>query len=297
VAAHAKVSVLVLGTLGWDLLNPGKNANPNAYEREGHDRTSLALPPNQYRSAAALAPSRTGTPLLCVLMHGGSLQLGSLLADCTAIVDAWFPGQQGGAGLSDVVFGVTNPSGRSPQTYYSSDDELPPLGNMDLYAKKGTTYRYYFGKPDIPFGFGLSYSSFKYKGLVLNATRIGHCDSVSVSVVVTNVGDVDGHEVVQLYVTQPAATVKAPRVRLGDFARVFIAAGSSVTVSLLLTPKYHAVVLDEGNTSFFHPSIAVEAGAIGVHVGGGQPGFATGVLHANVTVTTGGPLTTFYQCA
>ena len=73
-------------------------------------------------------------PLRCVLIHGGSIKLGSLLDDCTAIIDAWYPGQQGGAGFADVVTGKVNPAGRSPQTYYKDDGQLPKLGNMDLYA-------------------------------------------------------------------------------------------------------------------------------------------------------------------
>ena len=131
-AATAQLSVVVLGTLGWDRLNPGDNPNPNAYEREGHDRTSIALAGQQYDLATALA--KTGTPLLCVLIHGGSLKLGSLLDDCTAIVDTWFPGQQGGAGFADLIFGKASAGGRSPQTYYRDDSELPKLGNMDVYA-------------------------------------------------------------------------------------------------------------------------------------------------------------------
>jgi hypothetical protein len=109
---------------------------------------------------------------------------------------------------------------------------------MDLYHGKGTTYRYYSGKPTIPFGFGLSYSTFEYKNLRLNATTIGHCDSVSVSVDVTNTGAVDSDEVVQMYVKTPDASVKAPRVRLADFERVAIPKGSTVMVSLTLAPKY-----------------------------------------------------------
>lgn len=155
-AAKAKLAVVVLGLLGWDMQKDGPNADPNAYEHEGHDRTSIALPANQYKLAADLAKNSAKTPLLCVLIHGGSIKLGSLMDDCTAIVDAWYPGQQGGAGFADVIFGRVNPAGRSPQTYYADDTELPKLGNMDLYAGKGTTYRYYSGKPTVPFGFGLS---------------------------------------------------------------------------------------------------------------------------------------------
>lgn len=198
VADKAKLTVLVLGLLGWDNQKDGPNPDPNGCEHEGHDRTSIALPANQYKLASALAAPGS-PPLLCALIHGGSIKLGSLLDDCTAIVDAWYPGQQGGAGFADVIFGKVAAAGRSPQTYYSDDSELPKLGNMDLYAGQGTTYRYYSGKPTIPFGFGLSYSTFEYKNLKLNATSIGHCDSVAVSVDVTNTGAVDSDEVVQMY--------------------------------------------------------------------------------------------------
>ena len=206
-------------------------------------------------------------------------------------------GQQGGAGLADVVFGKVSPAARSPQTYYSSDAELPELGDMDLYAHKGITYRYYNGEPVIPFGFGLSYTRFSYSNLVLNATSIGHCDSVRVTVDVSNIGDFDGDEVVQLYVKTPAATVKAPRVRLGDFERVFVGKGDTQKVSLVLTPKYHSVVMNENKDSFWHPHIEVEEGAFTVHVGGGQPDWTSGVLSASINVTTGGALTTHYRCS
>ena len=232
-----------------------------------------------------------------------------------------YPGQQGGAGFADIVTGKVNPAGRSPQTYYKDDTQLPKLGNMDLYADNGTTYRYFSGDPDVPFGFGLSefhclctiillaapkasyrchdvgYTTFKYSNLKFNASMIGHCDSVGVSVDVSNnVDGVDGEEVVQLYVKTPGATVKAPRVRLADFARVAIDAGQTVTVQLLLTPKYFSVVKDEGNSSFWHPQIAVEAGELELSVGGGQPDFASGVLKGKVTVTDSGALTTHYRC-
>eukprot|EP01051_Picozoa_sp_SAG22_P009236 SAG22_NODE_755_length_7442_cov_2.270598_4_plen_304_part_00 len=286
------------GTIGCNDITQNidveSDRDPNAYEREGHDRTSIALAGNQYALAAALAKS--GTPVLCVLIHGGSIKLGSLREDCTAIVDAWFPGQQGGAGLADVVFGKVSPAGRSPQTFYADDSDLPAEGDMDLYAGLGTTYRYFRGQPTIPFGFGLSYTTFRYTGLTLNTTAIDHCESVGATVVVTNTGKVDSDEVVQLYVKTPNATVEAPRVRLADFARVHIAAGATATVLLVVHPKYFSVVKNEGTNSFWTPSIEVEAGALAIHAGGGQPDFTDGVLSASVVVKAGGALSTEYKC-
>ena len=138
---------------------------------------------------------------------------------------------------------------------------------------------------------------FTYSNLKLSATSIGHCDSVTVTVDVTpSSDDVDGEEVVQLYVKTPSVSVKAPRVRLADFARVAVGSGETVTVTLELTPKYFSVVKDEGNSSFWEPSIAVEAGELELSVGGGQPDFTDSVLKGKVTVKEGGALTTQYAC-
>jgi beta-glucosidase len=144
---------------------------------------------------------------------------------------------------------------------------------------------------------GVGYTRFTYANLKFNTSTIGHCDSIKVSVDVSNsVDGVDGEEVVQLYVKTPDATVKAPRVRLADFARVAIDAGKTVTVELVVSPKYFSVVKNEGNSSFWHPQIAVEAGALELSVGGGQPDFASGVLKGKVTVKNSGALTTHYTC-
>ena len=108
-----------------------------------------------------------------------------------------------------------SPSGRSPQTFYSSDAELPKtIAEYDLYAGKGTTYRYYTGTPDVHFGFGLSYTTFAYANIRANASAVGPCDTVAVSVDVRNTGSAVADEVVQLYVTTPGLAVPAPLKRL-----------------------------------------------------------------------------------
>eukprot|EP00936_MAST-01D_sp_MAST-1D-sp1_P000772 g772.t1 len=299
-AASAKVSVLVLGILGWDRQDPGPNASPNAYEREGHDRTSISLAGNQYALAKAISQAQTGTPLVCVLVHGGSIALGSLMQSCDAIVDLWYPGQQGGAGFADVLFGRVSPAGRSPQTWYDSDASLPPLGSMNLYEGNGSTYRFHrgAGTVTVPFGFGLSYSSFAYSGFS-TPDSASPCDDISVTVAVRNTGSRVADEVVQLYVKTPNATVPAPQVRLADFTRVQLAPGEQQTVALRVAPKYLAVIRDEGRDNFWAPTIVVESGEVTLHVGGGQPDFAGSAgatLSASVRVETEAKLTTQYRC-
>jgi beta-glucosidase len=142
----------------------------------------------------------------------------------------------------------------------------------------------------------LSYTTFSYSDMVVNASSIGPCDTVLVTVDVANTGTVAGDEVVQLYVKTPTASVPAPLVRLADFERVHIAAGGKTTVSLLLTPKYHSVVHDAGKDAFWTPSIVVEAGTISLHVGGGQPEFTSGVRGSSLHIEHEGKLTTQYTC-
>ncbi|EDQ86438.1 uncharacterized protein MONBRDRAFT_28325 [Monosiga brevicollis MX1] len=228
--------------------------------------------------------------LVCVLVRGGGMDLTQIMSECDAVLDLWYPGDQGGLGFADVLFGATSPSGKSPQTQYSSSDELPVFGDMGLRSKSGVTYRYYEGtKVTVPFGFGLSYTTFNYTALTLNATTIGPCDRLSVSVTVTNTGAMAGDEIVQLYVKQPDASVPVPRVRLGDFARVSLEAGASALVTLVLEPKYHSIV-PEG-THFFNPTLLVEQGQFEVYVGGGQPDYVS-VLSAVVMVSNSSDVST-----
>jgi beta-glucosidase len=233
-AVQSQVTVVTVG-LSQDL------------ESEGHDRPDLNLPGHQYDLVSALAQALQGTgkPLICVLIHGGTLALRNLINDCDAVLDAWYPGMQGGNAIADVLFGAYNPAGRVPVTYYVDDTQLPPAGQMDLYPVNGSmglTYRYFTGEPALPFGFGLSYTTFEYANLRLDKTAYGPCDDITVSVDVTNSGAVAGDEVVQVYLRQTGATVPVPSIRLAAFDRIeAIAPGQTVTVQLRIEPDFHTV--------------------------------------------------------
>ena len=203
IAKAAKATVLVLGTrvAGHNRQDPaGPCLSKVACEGEGHDRNSTAFAGHQYALAAALAPVSHGR-LICVFVHGGAMALDSLATDCDAILDAGFPGTQGGNGLADVIFGGFSPAGRAAVTWYGGDlnSDLPPYGEMDLYPipgiSKGITYRHYTAKPAVAFGEGLSYTQFAYSNLRINASLIGACDTVGVLVDVENTGAVDSDEV------------------------------------------------------------------------------------------------------
>ena len=272
-------------------------------ESEGRDRKTIELPGLQGELVRRIYnfTSAKGIAVVCVLIHGGTLALGEAYTQCDAIVDAWYPGQMGGAAIADVLFGAVNPAGRASVTSYVSTSQLPAAGNGsvidgDLYAGKGTTYRYFGGEVLVPFGHGLSYSQFRYSHLRLNVSGAlaDACGVVRVECVVTNVGDADGDEVVQMYVQQPEASVAVPRVRLADFERVEgVEAGESRNVSLLLTPRYRAVVYNQTAEPWYKPNMMIEAGAITVSVGGGQPAYVKNKVTATLKVAQSA---SFYTC-
>ncbi|XP_065837827.1 uncharacterized protein [Oscarella lobularis] len=256
-------------------------------ESEGHDRSVVELPGNQAELVAAVRKANPNAPLVVVLVHGGTLALGSVLDDADAIVDAWYPGMQGGNAVADVLFGKYNPAGRAAVTSYLSTSDLPTPGMMDLYAgngSKGLTYRFFAGKPQYPFGYGMSYTTFSYSNLQLNDSKPKACDVVGVTVTVHNEGDMDGDEVVQVYVKQPKASGPVPNVRLADFARVFVPKGQSTNVSLAITPEFHAYVPLTKNPYTGSAEVSVEAGPLNVYVGGGQPDYFEGHLSAVANV-------------
>jgi beta-glucosidase len=214
---------------------------------EGHDRSSAKFAGHQLGLAAAMRMSVTGVPLICVLIHGASMILGTLTTNCDAIVDGWQPGGQGGRAMADVLFGNVSPAGRSPQTFYTSEATFPPPGDMGLHPNStahttGWTYRYSTGAIDIPFGFGLSYTTFEYTHLQIsqpmhatrqheqvqphqhrkgvhggpaNSSPFNPCDQIDVEVTVKNVGAVGSDEVVQVYLQQESP--EAPLIRLAAF--------------------------------------------------------------------------------
>ena len=279
-AQKASATVVVLG-LDQDM------------ESEGNDRESIVLPPNQYALVSQLRAAIGSKPLIAVFVHGGTFALENIARDADALIDAWYPAQQGGNAVADVIFGNYCPAGRATATYYKSDADLPVnLAQQDLYPNqtsgyKGLTYRYFTGTPVVPFGHGLSYTTFTYKNLV-SPSSVSACGLILVNVSVTNTGQMVGDEVVQLYVKQSPGSVPAPQVRLADFQRIrLINPQETRTVTLVVRPEYRAVVLNAADA--YSDQRTIVAGSIQVAVGGNQPGFGP-TLTATIKVTGGSPL-------
>ncbi len=212
-------AIIYVGGLSPQL--EGEEMQVNYKGFKGGDRTSIELPETQREYIAALAS--TGKPLVFVNLSGSAVAIAPETKNCDAILQAWYGGQQGGTAVADVLFGDYNPAGRLPVTFYASDADLPDFSDYDM---EGHTYRYFDGKPLFAFGHGLSYSEFKYG-------KAAYADGV-LSIPLENVSDVDGQEVVQVYVKK-ADDHDGPLMSLRGFERVSVKAGESLTVELPLT--------------------------------------------------------------
>jgi beta-glucosidase len=202
-------------------------------EMEGRDRITLELPADQQQFVQDIYKANPQT--VVVLVAGSSLAINWIQENVPGIVNAWYPGEQGGNAIADVLFGNYNPAGRLPLTYYKSTSDLPAFDDYEVF--NGRTYMYFEKKPLYPFGFGLSYTSFNYSNIRLDKPVIEHGDTISVSIDIRNTGKYDGDEVVQLYLQQKSATVKLPNKQLKAFQRINLKKGEAKTVNFQLSRK------------------------------------------------------------
>jgi beta-glucosidase len=274
----AKESDAVVLALGLAPSIEGEERKVKVEGFSGGDRTSLDLPKVQEDLLRAV--HATGKPVVLVLFSGGGVAVNWADANVPAIVQAWYPGEEGGSGLADVLFGDYNPAGRLPVTFYRSVTQLPAFED---YGMEGKTYRYFRGSPLYPFGHGLSYTRFEYRDLKLKkSVRAG--ETIRVSAEVRNAGALAGDEVVQLYVTHGAGSQPFPIRALKAFERISLRPGETRRVTFTLAPRDLALVDVKGKQ-------VIEPGQIRVTVGGKQPGFAgnadartTGLLSGSFVV-------------
>jgi beta-glucosidase len=243
-AKRADVVVLCLGTNG-------------RVEAESRDRDRLGLPDVQERLLKAVC--RANPKTVVVLLNAGPLSVKWAKDNAPAILEAWYPGEEGGTAIADVLFGDYNPGGRLPYTIYESVNQIPPQTEYDI--SKGFTYMYFKGKPLFPFGHGLSYTRFEYSNLTLSSSEIPTDGQLNVSVDVQNMGERDGDEVVQLYVRDVEGRVKRPIKELRGFERIRLKPGERRRVTFSL----------KGNQLAFYDvsthSFVVEPGRFDVMVG------------------------------
>jgi beta-glucosidase len=221
------------------------------------DRTSIDLPAPQQKLLEAVAA--TGKPLIVVLQSGSAVALNWTNEHAAAILEAWYPGVEGGTAIARTLAGLNNPAGRLPVTFYASLDGLPAFTD---YSLKGRTYRYYTGKPLWGFGYGLSYSTFKYGPVKLSAESLKAGDPLTATVTVTNTSTAGGDEVVEAYLKTPQPG--GPIHSLAGFQRVSLGAGESKEVTIRIDPRSLSSVDEKGNRSILE-------GKYSLILGGAQP--------------------------
>jgi beta-glucosidase len=210
-------------------------------EGEFRDRAFLKLPGRQEELIEAVAA--TGKPVVVVLIGGSAITMSRWIDKVDAVIDAWYPGEQGGHGVADVIFGAYNPAGRLPVTFAMSEGQLP-LSYNHKPTGRGDDYLDLTGMPLFPFGFGLSYSTFEYSGLEISAATISPTGRVTVACTVKNTGTRAGDEVVQLYIRDVLGSVARPVMELKGFERIRLDPGQSRRVTFDLGPE-HLKMLDE----------------------------------------------------
>jgi beta-glucosidase len=242
-------------------ISPWLEGEEMAIDIEGFhrgDRTTLDLPAVQDKILKRIKSS--GKPIVLVLLNGSPLSVNWANEHVNAVLDAWYPGEEGGNAIADVIFGNYNPAGRLPVTFYSSVKDLPPFEDYNM---KGRTYRYFGGTPLYEFGYGLSYSTFKYSN-IKSPTSVKTTEKARITVEVENTGAMDGDEVVELYVKILDAKVPVPIHALQGFKRIFLRSGEKKTVEFDLKPEQFSIINNKNQC-------VVGPGRIQFYVGGCQP--------------------------
>jgi beta-glucosidase len=216
IARNADVAVVAVGT----------------EEGEFRDRAMLALPGKQ--EALIREVAATGTPVVVVLVGGSAITMSPWLESVGAVLHAWYPGEEGGHALADVLFGAESPAGRLPITFPVSEGQLP-LSYNHKPTGRGDDYVDLTGQPLFPFGYGLSYTTFEYSALRITPDSMSANETATVTATITNTGARAGDEVVQLYIRDVLATMARPVIQLAGFTRIHLAPGEKRDVTFTLT--------------------------------------------------------------
>jgi beta-glucosidase len=219
-------AMLTIAVMGLSPVLEGE-AGDAFLSKSGGDKANISLPASEIIYLKKLRES-IKTPIIVVITAGSNVDIASIEPYSDAILYAWYPGEQGGNALAEILLGKVSPSGRLPITFYKSVNDLPDYKN---YAMKGRTYRYYDGEVAYPFGYGLSYSTFEYTNSISNKNIYQLQDTISVQTTITNKGNLDAAEVVQAYIEYPNLE-RMPLKELKYFKRIEIKKGASENISI-----------------------------------------------------------------
>ncbi|SHH54381.1 beta-glucosidase [Wenyingzhuangia marina] len=263
--AHAGNSDVTIVVLGVSSQLEGEEGDSLDSDTAG-DILSYSLPKNQIdylkelRKTADKNPEDK-KPIIAVITGGSAINLSEVQALADAVLFVWYPGEEGGTAVADILFGKVSPSGRLPITFPKSIDQLPAF---DDYAMKGRTYKYMDVDPLYPFGFGLSYTTFNYNNIKASSSSISKKENVNVEVNITNTGKINADEVVQVYISDKKASVTVPNFKLIKTKRIHLKAEHSKKIVFELTPEDFEIIKNDGSST-------IESGEFNIYIGGSSP--------------------------
>jgi len=237
---EAVATDVVIAVMGLDGAMEGEEGDAIASDLNG-DRTAIELPPWQLDFLRKMREA--GKKIILVLTGGSAIAFPEDIAD--AVIFAWYSGESGGQAVADIIFGDVVPSGKLPVTFPASTAQLPPYED---YSMKGRTYRYMKEKPLYPFGFGLSYTAFRFDSIKLSSASISAGGKINAAVTVSNTGKKDADEVVQIYISRDGRSEDEPLSSLRGFKRVNICAGKSRTVEFEIPSSAFETVNEKGES-------------------------------------------------
>lgn len=257
---EAQASDVIIAVLGITGEIEGEEGESIRSATSG-DRLTYDLPQNQIDFLRKL---RRGNkkPIIAVITGGSPMNLAPVDSLADAVLLAWYPGEEGGRAMADILFGKASPSGKLPITFPKSLKDLPAFED---YTMKGRTYRYMKAVPLYPFGFGLSYADFRYADMRLSASSVSRDQTFTATATISNNGKYPGTDIVELYITPPGVSYMTPLYSLKGFKRISLQPGASQTVTFAITPGMLGVVNEEGART-------VNPGDYKIYIAGSLPG-------------------------
>ena len=234
---QAGMSDVVVASLGMNYLLEGEDGDA-MLNNNGGDRINIKLPENQIEFIRLLREKIGKKPLIVVITGGSAIAIPEILKLADAVLFAWYPGEQGGNAVADIIFGNLNPSGRLPVTFYKSVNDLP---DFDDYSLKGRTYRFFEGEALFPFGYGLSYTTFDINNFKTDKEIYDQDETIHLTLNVENTGNIDGDEVIQVYCKTINARTNKPIKTLIRFKRLSIKKGENKTIEISVPVKEMAL--------------------------------------------------------
>ncbi|NLR93500.1 glycoside hydrolase family 3 C-terminal domain-containing protein [Flammeovirga agarivorans] len=252
VAGESDVTICVVGTSA-DM--EGEEVDAIASQNTG-DRVSLSLPKNQVQYISELKKHSKG-PIVLIVASGSPVTLENVEEHCDAILQIWYPGEQGGNAVADILFGDVVPSGHLPITFPKNIDQLPAF---DDYSMEGRTYKFMEHEPQYPFGFGLSYTSFQYQRITQSTKKLKRGETLRLSIDIKNTGELDAEDVIQVYLIPPKVTPQTPKYILKAFTKKHIPSGEIKSIQFDLHSDDFLLYNNDGKQEWYKGSYRIAIG-------------------------------------